>query len=151
MGTIERERVTHIMLVPAQIVALLNSPEFDPKRLVSLECILSLGAPLLQEHKDRSNAVIAGPLLRALWVTEGFMTILDRGDAVRKSGSVGVPPPFSHVRIVREDGTDAGPGEIGEIAGLGPIRMTGYYKQPELTAQVIRDGWIVLGRHGLPR
>lgn len=148
MGTIERERVTHTMLVPAQIVALLNSPEFDPKRLESLECILSLGAPLLQEHKDRLNRSLPGRLYELYGVTEGFMTILDRRDAVRKSGSVGAPPQFSHVRIVREDGTDAGPGEIGEIAGLGPIRMTGYYKQPELTAQVIRDGWIHSGDMG---
>jgi long-chain acyl-CoA synthetase len=148
MQSIERERATHTMLVPAQIVALLNSPDFDPKRLDSLECILSLGAPLLQEHKDRLNRTLPGRLYELYGVTEGFMTILDRRDAVRKSGSVGAPPPFSHVRIVREDGTDAAPGEIGEIAGLGPIRMTGYYKQPELTAQVIRNGWIHSGDMG---
>ena len=49
------------MLVPAQIVALLDSPDFDPKRLESLECILSLGAPLLQQHKDRLNRCAARP------------------------------------------------------------------------------------------
>lgn len=146
--TIEREHVTHVMLVPAQIVALLNSPAFDPKRLESLECVLSLGAPLLQQYKDRLNSALPGRLYELYGVTEGFITILDRQDAVRKSGSVGAPPQFSHVRIVREDGIDAGPGEIGEIAGRGPIRMTGYYKQPDLTAQTIRDGWIHSGDMG---
>ena len=146
--TIERERVTHVMLVPAQIVALLDSPHFDPKRLESLECILSLGAPLLQQCKDRLNDALPGRFYELYGVTEGFITILDREDAARKSGSVGVPPQFSQVRIVREDGTDAAAGEIGEIAGRGPIRMTGYYKQPELTAQTVRDGWVHSGDMG---
>jgi acyl-CoA synthetase (AMP-forming)/AMP-acid ligase II len=148
LATIERERVTHIMLVPAQIIALLSSPNFDPKRLVSLECVLSLGAPLLQEHKDRLNAALPGRFYELYGLTEGFITILDRVDAVRKSGSVGVPPPFCAVRIVRDDGTDAKPGEIGEIAGHSPILMEGYYKRPDLTAQALRDGWLYSGDMG---
>ena len=148
IAAIERERVTHTMLVPAQIVAILNSPGFDPKRLASLECILSLGAPLLQEHKDRLNAALPGRFYELYGLTEGFVTILDRDEAVRKSGSVGVPPPFFSMRIVREDGTDAPPGEVGEIVGRGPILMTGYYNQPDLTAQAIRDGWLYSGDMG---
>ncbi|MGD8611421.1 MAG: class I adenylate-forming enzyme family protein, partial [Desulfobacterales bacterium] len=45
--TVEREKVTHVMLVPAQIIAILNAPNFSAKALESLEMILSLGAPLL--------------------------------------------------------------------------------------------------------
>ena len=55
LATIEREAVTHVMLVPAQIVALLAAPGFDPRRLASLQCILSLGAPLLKADKDRES------------------------------------------------------------------------------------------------
>jgi long-chain acyl-CoA synthetase len=148
METVERERVTHTMMVPAQIVALLGSPSFDPRRLQSLECILSLGAPLLQKDKDRLNECLPGRLYELYGLTEGFVTILDRDDAVRKSGSVGVPPPFFHVRIVREDGQDAGPNEVGEIVGKGPIQMTGYYGRPDLTEQTVRDGWIHSGDMG---
>lgn len=148
IAAIERERVTHTMLVPAQIVAILNAPGFDPKRLASLECILSLGAPLLQEHKDRLNAALPGRFYELYGLTEGFVTILDRDDAVRKSGSVGVPPPFFSIRIVREDGTDAAVGEVGEIVGRGPILMTGYYHRPDLTAQAVRDGWLYSGDMG---
>ncbi len=146
--TIERERITHVMLVPAQIIAILGSPAFDPKRLASLECILSLGAPLLQEHKDRLNAALPHRFYELYGLTEGFVTILDREDAVRKSGSVGVPPPFYRMRIAREDGADAAPGEVGEIVGVGPILMTGYYKRPDLTAQAVRDGWLYTGDMG---
>lgn len=121
IATIEHERVTHTMLVPSQIVALLNAPGFDPARLASLECVLSLGAPLLQQDKDRLNALLPGRLYELYGLTEGFVTILDRDDVARKSGSVGVPPPFYDLRIVRDDGSDAAPGEIGEIGGRGPI------------------------------
>jgi acyl-CoA synthetase (AMP-forming)/AMP-acid ligase II len=148
IATIERERITHVMMVPAQIIQMLDSPAFDPRRLASLECILSLGAPLLQEHKDRLNAALPRRFYELYGLTEGFVTILDRDDAVRKSGSVGAPPAFFSMRIVREDGTDAAPGEIGEIVGRGPILMTGYYKRPDLTAQAIRDGWLHSGDMG---
>jgi acyl-CoA synthetase (AMP-forming)/AMP-acid ligase II len=148
IAAIERERVTHVMLVPAQIIAILGSPGFDPRRLASLECILSLGAPLLQEHKDRLSAALPGRFYELYGLTEGFVTILDREEALRKSGSVGVPPPFYAIRIVRADGSDAAPGEIGEIAGRGPILMPGYYNRPDLTAQAIRGGWLQTGDMG---
>ena len=148
IAAIERERVTHVMLVPAQIIALLGWPRFDPKRLASLECILSLGAPLLQQFKDALNRVLPGRLYELYGLTEGFITILDRDDAARKSGSVGVPPQFYRMRILREDGSEAAPGEIGEIVGRGPITMSGYYKRPDLTAQTLRDGWVHSGDMG---
>ena len=46
--------------------------------------------------------------------------MLDRDDARRKSGSVGVPPPFYEMRIVGEDGRDLPVREVGEIVGRGP-------------------------------
>ena len=148
LETIEREGITHMMVVPAQLVALLRCPHFDPARLTSLECVLSLGAPLLKPDKDRFNAALPGRLYELYGLTEGFITILDRHDAVRKAGSVGVPPPFFHVRVVRDDGSEAAPGEVGEILGYGPITMSGYYKRPDLTAQTLRDGWIHSGDLG---
>ncbi len=148
IAAIERERITHVMLVPAQIVAILDAAGFAPGRLASLECIVSLGAPLLQQHKDRLNAELPGRLYELYGLTEGFLTILDRSEAVRKGGSVGVPPAFFRMRILRPDGSDAEPGEPGEIAGRGPMLMTGYYNRPDLTAAAIRDGWLHTGDVG---
>ncbi|MBM3392535.1 MAG: AMP-binding protein [Betaproteobacteria bacterium] len=146
--TIAREKVTHVMLVPAQVVALLNDPAYAPVKLASLRCLVSLGAPLMQECKDRLNRDLPGRFHELYGLTEGFVTILDRNDAVRKAGSVGVPMPFNHIRIVREDGTDAATGETGEIVGRGPMLMTGYYKRPDLTAQAVREGWLHSGDMG---
>lgn len=148
IATIERERITHIMVVPSQIVALFNSPAFDPARLASLEMILSLGAPLLNEYKEKLNRALPNRFYELYGLTEGFVTILDRDDAVRKAGSVGCPPQYAEMRIVGEDGRDCPPGQIGEIVGRSPILMSGYYKRPDLTAQAIRDGWLYSGDMG---
>ena len=100
------------------------------------------------EYKDRLNALLPGRFYELYGLTEGFITILDRDDALRKAGSVGVPPPFYEMRIVGDDGRDLPPGEIGEIVGRGPITMPGYYNRPELTAQALRDGWLYTGDLG---
>ena len=54
---------------------------FDPARLASLEMVLSLGAPLHQEHKDRLNALLPRRFYELYGLTEGFVTVLDRDDA----------------------------------------------------------------------
>jgi acyl-CoA synthetase (AMP-forming)/AMP-acid ligase II len=146
--TVAREQVTHIMMVPAQIIALLQSPNFSQQSMQSMEMLLTIGAPLQQQYKEAVNAVIPGRFYELYGLTEGFVTILDRNDFNRQSGSVGCPPPGYEVRIVNDDGEDLGPGEIGEIVGRGPALSSGYYKQAELTSEVFRDGWLYSGDLG---
>lgn len=148
VDTIERERITHIMVVPSQIIAMLSLPGFDPARLASLEMILSLGAPLRQVHKDTLGRILPNRLYELYGVTEGFITVLDRDDAVRKAGSVGVPAPFYEMRILDEQGRDCATGEVGEIVGRGPVTMAGYAGRDDLTAETLRDGWVHTGDLG---
>lgn len=145
---IEREKVTHIVMVPAQIIAILNSPAFDPAKLASLEMIHNVGAPLLLEYKHRLNKTLPGRFYELYGLTEGFMTVLDKHDAIRKVGSVGVPAPFMELRIMDVYGNECAPGEIGEICGKSPMMMLGYYKQPDLTQKAIVDGWLHTGDAG---
>ena len=146
--TIQQEQVTHIVMVPTQIIALLNSPAFDPAALTSLEMIENVGAPLHLEYKHRLNELMPGRFYELYGLTEGFVTVLDKHDAIRKAGSVGVPPPFFQIRILRENGEECAPGEVGEICGKGPILMPGYYKRPDLTEKAIIDGWLHTGDAG---
>lgn len=146
--TIEAEKVTHMMLVPAQIAALLNCPGFSPERLASLQMIGSVGAPLHLEHKLKLDAALPGRFYELYGVTEGFITILDKNDFKSKPQSVGKPMAFNEIRVMDERGNPLPPGETGEIAGRGPLMTPGYYGRPDLTAQAIRDGWLYSGDLG---
>ena len=148
LQTIEKEKVTHIVMVPVQIMALLNHPEFDPKKLYSLEMLQNVGAPLLLEYKHKLNEVLPGIFYELYGVTEGFFSVLDRDDAVRKVGSVGSAPPFIDIRILTENDEECEPNEVGEICGRGPMMMPGYYKRPDLTEKTIVDGWLHSGDLG---
>ena len=146
--TVAREKVTHVMMVPSQIVAVMNAPNFSPEKLQSLQMLCSVGAPWHREHKERLLPVLPNSLYELYGLTEGFITILDRNDFRRKIDSVGTPIPFSEMKIIDVDGRELPAGEIGEITGRSPMMMPGYYKRPDLTSQAIIDGWLHTGDVG---
>jgi len=61
----------------------------------------------------------------------------------RRLGTVG--KPICGIRILDDNGEAVLPGEIGEAVFSAPWVMKGYYKAPELTAQVLKDGWFYTG------
>ena len=146
--TIEKENVTHMVLVPSQIIELLNHKYFDPNKLKSLEMLLSVGAPLLLEYKKLISKILPGIFYELYGITEGFFTYLDREDVMKKIKSVGAVPPFVDIKILKNTGEECSPEEIGEICGRGPMMMTGYYNKPELTKKVVVNGWLHSGDLG---
>ncbi|MDJ0757433.1 MAG: AMP-binding protein [Ardenticatenaceae bacterium] len=145
---VAREKVTHLKMVPSQIVAMLNAPNFSPEKLATLEMWGSVGAPLHQEFKERIAAELPNRFYELYGLTEGFMTILDRTDFPRKMNSVGIPDALTEIKVVDSNGAEVAPNEVGEIIGRGPLLTPGYYKRPDLTAQAIRDGWLYSGDLG---
>ena len=145
---IDRERATHVIMVPSQIVAVMASKLFTPRRLASLEMLLTLGAPLHLAHKMALMEALPGRFHELYGLTEGIMTILDRDMAPAKPGSVGVPMTFQEIKIVDDAGRALPAGEIGEICGRGPLLMSGYYKRPDLTDATLVDGWLKSGDLG---
>lgn len=77
--------------------------------------------------------------------TSPAVLALDRDDAARKAGSAGKPVLHTEVRIVRPDGTDAPPGELGELWVKGPNITPGYWNKPEANAASFTDGWLHTG------
>lgn len=142
------ERATHAMLVPSQIVQLLEDDRFSLVDLPSVEMLCSVGAPLLLEHKHELVRRFPDQCYELYGLTEGFVTILDKRDFLHKAGSVGVPPPLYEMVILDDDDNEVAPGVVGEICGRGPITMPGYYKRPDLTAEAIRGGWLHSGDLG---
>jgi len=82
--TAERERVTHVIMVPSQIVALLGSPYFSAEALQSLEMICTIGAPLHTEHKEKLNRRLPGRFYELYGLTEGFITIRKKWDQAKQ-------------------------------------------------------------------
>lgn len=142
------EKATHVMMVPSQIIELMDHDEFSEEHLPALEMICTVGAPFHLEHKVRFEERLPGRLHELYGLTEGFVTILDKLDFPDKKGSVGIPPPLYEMRIVDDEGQDLPPGEVGEIVGRGPITMPGYHQRPDLTDKAIRDGWLHSGDLG---
>jgi len=141
-------RVTHMVMVPAQIIAILNSPSFSPKKLSSLEMLHNVGAPLHLNYKKQINEVLPDRYYELYGVTEGFMSILDRTEAILKEGSVGKPAPFNEIIILDDEGNPCKFDEVGEICGTGPLVMTGYHNQPELTRNAFHGRWLRSGDLG---
>jgi long-chain acyl-CoA synthetase len=146
--TIREEKVTHVDVVPAQVIGLLHSPNFGLETCGSLECLICLGAPLHKEYKEELNRKLPGRFYELYGLTEGFVTILDKNDFPAKLSSVGCCPPFYEMKIMNENRQEVPVGQVGEIAGRGPILMPGYYKRPELTQNTVVDGWLFTGDLG---
>jgi acyl-CoA synthetase (AMP-forming)/AMP-acid ligase II len=75
-------------------------------------------------------------------------TFLSRDKMVEKIGSVGKPVLQLRLRTVDEQGKDVPPGELGEIVLRGPKVFKGYWKNPEATAEAMKNGWFHTGDIG---
>ena len=149
LRVIVEQRVTSFFAVPTMLDALSRQPDFDTVDLSALRTIGAAGAPLplplLHTWLDRGITV-----QQAYGMTESAPagTVLDSADAVAKVGSAGKPQFFVDVRVVRPDGTECAPGEIGEVVLSGPNIMAGYWNAPDATAVAIVDGWYHSGDAG---
>ncbi len=62
-----------------------------------------------------------------------------------KAGSIGIPIPGVDLRVMDEQGTEAPPGEVGELVARGDNVTPGYLEEPEQTMAILRDGWLWTG------
>ncbi|MDA8412071.1 MAG: long-chain fatty acid--CoA ligase [Treponema sp.] len=108
------------------------------------------GGGALPPAIDRFFAAIGVLILEGYGLTEAAPLISVRPQDNPKPGTIGPPIPGTELRIVDEQGKDLGWGRKGLILVRGPQVMEGYYKRPDLTAKVIRDGgWLDTGDLGM--
>ncbi len=143
---ITRHRGTILPAVPSFYRALLAVPEFG--RLPLRLCI-SGGAPLPVEVFNEFTRKFPFPLREGYGPTESSpVATVNPIHGVNKPGSVGKPIPNVELSIRNESGQELPVGEIGEICIRGGNVMLGYWNQPEETAKVLRDGWLLTGDVG---
>jgi fatty-acyl-CoA synthase len=147
LETLERERVTHVFMVPAQWQAVVDVPGAG-RRAAYLRVISWGAAPATVTLLERMVETFPGAAnVSTFGQTEmsPTTTVLDGEDAIRKIGSVGRPVPAVNIRIVDDEMNDVPCGEVGEIVYRGPGVMQGYWNLPEATAEAFAGGWFHSG------
>jgi long-chain acyl-CoA synthetase len=146
LGLIERYRPTQFPGVPALYQALLQRPDLAKHDLRSIRYCLSGSAPLPVEVARRFEAVTGATLIEGYGLSESSpVTHANPVRGERRVGSIGLPLPDTDQKVIDDAGRPVPPGEVGELAIRGPQVMLGYYRQPEETARVLRDGWLLTG------
>lgn len=148
LARMTRERTTVYCAVPAVYIFMLDA--FDSARhdLSSMRVFDYGGAPMAQDVIRRLAKIFPHVELRQTYgLTEAGPsgTFLAGCDALRKLGSLGTPMPMCDVRVMRPDGTETDPDEMGEVVMRGPAVSQGYYKRPDANAETFRDGWLWTG------
>ncbi len=151
-AAIERERATKLFCPPTVWISLLRSEAFEQHDLSSLRKgyygASIMPVEVLRELGERLPDV-------DLWNFYGqtemapLATILKPHEQVSRAGSAGVATLNVETRIVDEDDVELPRGEMGEIVHRSPHAMTGYWNDPEKTADAFRNGWFHSGDLGV--
>jgi long-chain acyl-CoA synthetase len=132
--------------VPTMYVALAELEDFSERQFGSLQVCLSGAAPLPPEVQRRFQEVSSVKLIEGYGLTEASPVTHSNPVQDCRAGTVGVPFPDTDAMITDpETWEPLPPGRVGELTVKGPQVMMGYWKQPEETAAVLRDGWLQTG------
>ncbi|MCU1287222.1 MAG: acyl-CoA synthetase (AMP-forming)/AMP-acid ligase [Acidobacteriales bacterium] len=141
--TVERERVSHTVLVPTMINLLTQFPDARNYDLSSLEVLAYGGSPMAPELIQRTRGLL--PLVKLVQVyglsETGFLTGLqDQEHTQDRLLSCGRPCPGIDVQVTDESGKQVGAGKPGELVARGANIMRRYWNNPGDTALAFRDG-----------
>ncbi len=157
LKTVEERKVTLLNLVPTMLLRMVSHPNLLSCNLESLRLIMYAGAPIPLEQLKKAMRIL-GPhrFYGGLGCTEASGNLISfpttehalEGPMASKLGSVGKDAIGVDIAIVDDEGNELPPGKIGEIIGRGENITQGYWKMPEETAEVFKNGWLYTGDMG---
>ena len=146
VGEICESRATVLAGEPEFLKAVTESDIFSETDLSSLRLVLchsgQVDAGTIAAFQDRHDALVAEVYNRA---EATCLICANPYTGVRRAGSLGFPLPGQQCAIVDEQDRELPPGMPGKIVVRGPNVMKEYYRDPEGTARVLKDGWLYTG------
>jgi long-chain acyl-CoA synthetase len=143
LATVNRVKPAFFNGVPTLYIAMLNHPDVQAGKVDfrSIRLCFSGASALMADTKRRFETLTGGRIVEGYSLTEAMMALcVNPVKGTNKLGSVGMPLPDVHVKIVDgEEGVrEMPPGEVGEICFAAPQLMNGFWGRPEETAAVLR-------------
>lgn len=139
-------KVSHFLAVPAVYLFMSQHPAFAEADFSRVRTAAVGGAPtpvpLLEAYKAKGIAIVQG---FGMTETSPCVSIQTPETAFAKPGSAGRPALHCELKIMREDGAEAAPGEIGELWCKGANITPGYWNRPEANAKEFVGGWFRTG------
>ncbi|WP_281658461.1 long-chain-fatty-acid--CoA ligase [Halobacillus sp. Cin3] len=144
-----REKTTHFFGAPVAYLMTARHPDVADTDMSWMKHWVYGGAPLSRTEVDFIQKQLDTESLYCVYgLTEAGPngTLLLPSEHERKAGSIGQRAALNcEMKITRDDGQETGAGEVGEICLRGDGVMKAYYKDPDLTREVIQDGWLKTG------
>ncbi len=144
---IDRLRVTVLCQAPTEYRLMAKLEDIDQHDLSHLRHAVAAGEPLNAEVIRIFREVFGVTIYDGYGQTENTLLVANGVGAHVRPGSMGLPTPGHDVHVIDESGNPAPPGVEGDVAlrGNPPTLFSGYWEQPEETAEVFRGDWYVTG------
>ncbi|HUE68613.1 MAG TPA: AMP-binding protein [Candidatus Acidoferrum sp.] len=145
LDLIAKHNVTTTFMAPTLLRRLVDAQETQPRDTSSLRALILGAAPCPYALKVRAEAAFGQVVWEFYGATEtGINTVLRPEDQLRKPGSCGTAVPGQEIRLARDDGTDAAPGEPGEFM-VRNTWLAEYFHRPDATSGSTHDGFFSVG------
>jgi 2,3-dihydroxybenzoate-AMP ligase len=142
---IERHGVTHLKVVPALLIRLINDPAVAQAKLDSVRLIQSGGQRMQPEVRLRTRELFRNAFVQENFgMSEGLLMFVRATDPPEvQLETCGRPVcPDDEVKLIDDEGREVADGEVGELACRGPYTLRGYFGVPEYNArQFTPDGF----------
>ena len=154
LSTIQREKITRALFVPAVVLLLVQHPSAKTTDLSSLKTILYGASPIPLDLLRTAMQVFGAEFVQGYGLTETCGAAICLApedhdpDGSPRMRSCGKPLPGVEVRIVDALGKDLPAGEVGEIIIRSGLNMCGYWRRDADTAKAVVDGWLHTGDAG---